>query len=316
MKAATPLAHFSLAIGALLLCTGLVHADTIYVSDYVDNTIVRFGPSGQSVFASASSGLDTPSGLAFDNSGNLYVANSYPNSILRYNSSGQASVFATWGVWQPEGMAFDRSGNLYVANWYDNTIVKFDSGGHGSVFASGLSSPTGLAFDSAGNLFVANRYAPGGTVMKFDPSGHGSVFASGLSIPSGLAVDRNDNLYVATADNFNSMLRYDPAGHESVFASNIQGNGGQVVLWGLAFNNIGYLDAIVGNMYNGTVEKFDSSGALLGGANMSWGLFIAVEPIPEPSTWAILALGAGAFLGSRWLHHRALAGAPAAAREH
>jgi DNA-binding beta-propeller fold protein YncE len=221
---------------------------------------------------------------------------------MRYNSSGQGSAFASWGVWQPEAMVFDHSGNLYVANWYDNTIVKFDSGGHGSVFASGLDSPTGLAFDSAGNLYVANRDTPG-TVVKFDPSGHGSVFASGLMIPSGIAVDRSDNVYVATGNDSNSIRRYDPTGHASVFASNI--NGGAEVLWGLTFDNSGNnLFAIVGNRFNGMIQEFDSSGHGSFFANMSDGLFIAIQPVPEPSSCVLLALAGGVFLSFRRLRHR------------
>ena len=63
---------------------------------YYNGTIERFNPSGVgSVFAS---GLNDPYGLAFDSSGSLYAVNSGENTILKYNSSGAASVFASWGV--------------------------------------------------------------------------------------------------------------------------------------------------------------------------------------------------------------------------
>ena len=37
---------------------------------------------------------------------------------------------------------------------------------------------------------------------------------------------------------------------------------------------------------------------------MSYGLFIAVEPITEPSTWALLSLAGGVFLSAGRLRHR------------
>jgi hypothetical protein len=80
-------------------------------------------------------------GLAFDNSGNLYVANQGANTIMKFDPSGHASLFASSGMNQPMGLAFDSSGDLYVVNngnLNHNTIVKFDANGNGSLFASGL----------------------------------------------------------------------------------------------------------------------------------------------------------------------------------
>lgn len=138
------------------------------------------------VFASASSGLSGPFGLAFDSAGNLYVANARNNTIEEFNSSGTGTVFASSGLDIPRGLAFDSAGNLYVSNFGNSTIEKFDSSGVGMVFAnSGLDRPWGLAFDRAGNLYVGNFN--GGTIDEFDSSGVETLFANGVFSPAALA---------------------------------------------------------------------------------------------------------------------------------
>ncbi len=135
--------------------------------------------------------MDYPFGLAFDNSGNLYVGN-YNNTILRFGTNGSMSVFATNGLDNPGGLAW-FGGNLYVANAVNNTIEKFNALGQGSVFTSTnlISFPEELAFDSSGNLYVAcNSATPGDRrILKFNQDGVGSVFASGLAGAVGIAIE-------------------------------------------------------------------------------------------------------------------------------
>ena len=85
-----------------------------------------------------------PQGMAFDSSGNLYVAEATVGEIVKYNSSGVGTVFAS-GLVQPENIAFDSSGNLYVADYGSNRIMKYGTNGIGTVFASGLAGPVGIA---------------------------------------------------------------------------------------------------------------------------------------------------------------------------
>jgi hypothetical protein len=88
-----------------------------------------------------------PYGLAFDASGNLYVANDGTNTIERFTPGGVGSLFASTGSSSPGGLAFDSSGNLY-ATLTNNTIERFTPGGVGSLFANmGLSTPTLIAIN-------------------------------------------------------------------------------------------------------------------------------------------------------------------------
>jgi len=112
--------------------------------------LIEFASSGSSaIFPNSAFGW--AGALAFDRSGNLYVANysGYrANTITRFAPDATDTVFATSGLDHPYGLAFDSSGYLYVGNYGDNTIEKFDSAGRDlGVFASlGLHGPTYMAF--------------------------------------------------------------------------------------------------------------------------------------------------------------------------
>src|SRR5208282_2453800 len=117
------------------------------------NQIYKINPQGTaSLFAST--GLDYPDALAFDAFGNLFVANELNNSIEKFDSLGNGTLFANTGPIQPAGgMAFDNNGNLYVALEGNYTIEKFNSQGSGSLFAS-VAAPYAMTFNS-GSLYVA-----------------------------------------------------------------------------------------------------------------------------------------------------------------
>lgn len=155
-KAITLLATF-----ALTGFTGtIVRAQDIFVSNQgVPGSVSEFDPSGNLV-TTFNTGLDDPTGLAFDSSGNLYVANQF-GTVAKFDSSGNLinASFVTPG--EAFDVTFDKSGDLYVSNYTSNnggTVTEYDSNGNliNVSFASGLVGTSGLAFDSSGNLFVVN----------------------------------------------------------------------------------------------------------------------------------------------------------------
>jgi len=267
------------------------YADLIYVSQPLNNTIMKFDSNSGigSVFADASAGVDTVTGLAFDSGGNLFIANSGVNDILKIDSSGHSTVFAN--VLNPYGMAFDSSGNLYVGTRTPDKIYKFDSNGNGSVFAStGLNLPGGLAFDNAGNLYVANNGS--NQITKFDMLGNSTVFATaGLNYPSGLAFDKNGNLYV-TNGNLNNIIEFDPSGSGTLFASS-----DLAAPAGLVFDSSGNLYAANDLNASPSIARFDSSGNGTYFATFSRvvdsPIFMAVAPVPvpEPGTCTMMLAG-------------------------
>ena len=147
-------------------------------------------------FATAA-GFNNPIGVAFDGDGNLYVADTYNNTIRKVTPAGEVTTFAgsgssgsddgtgtAAGFGEVMGAAFDGDGNLYVADAGNNTIRKITPAGEvttlaGSAGSSGsingigpaarFSSPRGVAVDGDGNLYVTDTY--NSKIRKVTPAG-------------------------------------------------------------------------------------------------------------------------------------------------
>jgi glucose/arabinose dehydrogenase len=78
-------------------------AGNLFEADWGSDNIYEFTTGGtQSIFAS---GLDGPTGLAFDSAGNLFEADFWSNNIYKFTSGGTRSTFAS-GLYHPYGLAF------------------------------------------------------------------------------------------------------------------------------------------------------------------------------------------------------------------
>lgn len=127
-------------------------------------------------------GLSSPVGMAYDNSGNLYVANWSSGTVLRVASDGQRSIFAK-GLSGPSGLAISANGDIYVASYNEDLVWRFTPSGEQSVFARGLATPAGLSFDAQGRLLIANRRT--NQILAAHPNGKIDVVAQGLQTPVG-----------------------------------------------------------------------------------------------------------------------------------
>jgi sugar lactone lactonase YvrE len=136
--------------------------------------------------AATSALLDTPTGVAVDASGNVYIADSH-NHRIREVSGGTITTIAGTGtsgfsgdgaaataaqLSLPSGVAVDASGNVYIADTDNdrirevsggtiNTIAgdgeEFYAGDGGAATAAALDSPTSVAVDASGNIYIADR---------------------------------------------------------------------------------------------------------------------------------------------------------------
>jgi sugar lactone lactonase YvrE len=135
--------------------------------------------------------LAYPSGLAFDERGNLHVANRNTGTIIKVTAAGSVSTLAR-GLDKPGALVFDGNGNLYVAS--RDRVSKITRDGHITTFANESERPSGLAFNATGNLIVANSTG----VRKITPSGVASVVVNDeFTSPRGLSFDDSGNLYVS-----------------------------------------------------------------------------------------------------------------------
>jgi secreted PhoX family phosphatase len=112
------------------------------VSDGGNNLVIGQADFVSSGTATTASGLDFPTGLAFDSSGNLWIGDTDNSRVLQFqppfassmNASlalGQASFTTSTaastqnGLSRPFGLTFDSSGNLGVADLANNRTLGF-----------------------------------------------------------------------------------------------------------------------------------------------------------------------------------------------
>jgi len=148
------------------------------VSDMQASKILRVGYDGsqQLLFDAASTNglLSWPDGMAYDDAGNLYVANLGNNTLIRIDPQGQATLFSDSPLLdQPAGVAIDGAGNLFVANYAASTIARFRlDTGEGELFAGvdvgKMVYPSDLKLSRQGGMLVSGR---NGRVSRIDALG-------------------------------------------------------------------------------------------------------------------------------------------------
>lgn len=141
-------------------------------------------------------GLETPTGLTFDNTGNLYVANSNSQNVTKITPNLTQTSFISSLDGIPQQIAFDNNGNLWIAgSGTTSEIKKVTSDGVATSYtASG--SPYGIAIDAFGNAYYSELNSG---IIKKIAAANGAVshFANRLYLPSGMIFDKSGNLIVA-----------------------------------------------------------------------------------------------------------------------
>jgi len=188
------------------------------------STIAGTGTAGYTDGPALSAQFSTPTALALDSTGDLYVADTGNSLIRRITSVGVVYTLPIANLNRPSGIAFDSQRNLYISDSYSHKIRKITYTGTMSVFAGDPSlykggsagyldatgttarfnNPGAIAFDSMGNLYVADY--GNHCVRKITSVGVVSTVALAataliFSDPTGIAVDSNNNIYVADANN-------------------------------------------------------------------------------------------------------------------
>lgn len=188
-------------------CITMDHSGNIYFSDNLNNLVRKVNPmdiittiSGtiDSFFCgddgpALTAELDSPMAAAFDDTGNIYIADYGNNCIRIVHPSGSISTFA---------------GDALAGPGY--------SGDGGPATSAKLNHPKGVAVDAAANVYISD--AGNSCIRVVHPSGSittyagtplspgysgdgGSATSAQIADPNGLAIDTAGNLYISDAAN-------------------------------------------------------------------------------------------------------------------
>ncbi len=184
-----------------------------------------------------------PTGVAFANSGQLFVTNRADGLACRVSRTGEIIPFAS-GLGIATGIAFDKQSTMYVGD-RSGIIYRIKSIDSTEVFARLEPSVSAyhIAFSPAGDLYVT---APGLSsydgVWRINPLGEVSNFYRGLGRPQGLAFDTDGNLYVA------ACLR----GRRGIVRISSDGESAELFVAGM--NVVGLCFSAAGDMIVATAE--------------------------------------------------------------
>jgi hypothetical protein len=136
-----------------------VYGDKLYFTHAGTN------PVGNGVIGSTMSALvgeyNSPEGLAVDSDGNLYVANTGLNNIIKVTPGPApvASVIELPGgttLNSPRGVAIDSTGQLHIADSGNNRIIRLNSNNTVTVLTTDLNNPHDISVDIDGSVYVAD----------------------------------------------------------------------------------------------------------------------------------------------------------------
>lgn len=249
-------------------------AGNIYVADSGNGVVRKVGPDGtiSTVAGIRPETSDSPSGpgnglrigfpraLAIGPSGEVYVSDSYGDTILRLDAAGTVAKFVGRGqpdLHQPGGAALDASGNVYVADRSRHRILKIDtagvavtaagsgepgnSGDGGPAVAAAFSFPSDVAVGDDGALYIADtgnsqirEVNSSGTVTTVAGTGKrgfggdgGPATRARFDSPVAVATGPGGAIYIADSGN-HRIRRIDAAGVVTTVAGN--GDSGEAEL--------------------------------------------------------------------------------------
>lgn len=206
-----------------------------------------------------SASISEPEGIAFDDTGNVYIADEGDNVIRKVNSIGIITTVA------------------------GNGLIGYTGDG-GQATQARLNAPTTIAFDKLGNMYISDTYnhvirrvTQTGIISTFAGNGFGGYAGDGgqaslasLNSPECVALDDTGNVYIADAGN-NRIRKVNTLGVISTFAgtgtNGYGGDGGPAPAAKLSYPNAVLIDTLlhlvyVSDNFNHRVRVIDQLGII------------------------------------------------------
>ncbi len=199
-----------------------------FVSEFLPTKL-----SGNQYPTSTISGLDNPEGIAFDSSGDMYVATELAINVYPPGSTSPMRTI-TGEFSSPYGLFVDAKNNIYVTA--SDIVEVFAPGATGAAtptqefdtpddMLDGLNSCLSIAADSTGKIYCANFNTS--TIVIYPAGATGATAVPTTTItdptlgavdePFGIFIDANDILYVANYGN--STVAYTSTSNALTFAA-------------------------------------------------------------------------------------------------
>ena len=199
------------------------------VADFVYGQFGSFTTNNQNCYYATlinAGSLCGPNAVTIDSAGRLWIADSYNNRVLEYDtpltSSTATRVYGQFGSFttgipnnggvsanslnHPTGVAVDSAGRLYIVDDGNHRVLEFDTP---------LSSSTANRVFGQFNSFTTNTFNNGGTS------------ANSLWHPIDVAIDSNDNVFVSDRYNYR-VLEYDAPVANDTIADRVYGQFGNL----------------------------------------------------------------------------------------
>jgi len=220
--------------------------------------------------------LHSPSGVALDSSGDVWVSDTDDNKVVEYSATGTAiggfTPSGTYALNAPTAIAVNAAGDVFVADTGDNRVVEYSGSGtelnvFGTASGSGeLSSPTGVALTASGQVLVSDT--GDNRVVEFTAAGvYSSSFNSKMGGPAGITVDASGDIWVANSGladaGPDTVMEYNSAGTwlASIGTGETSTHGGLSDPSDVALDGSGH--AFVTDPDYGWVEEFGTTGPYL-----------------------------------------------------
>ena len=279
----------------------------VYVADSYNHRIQKFNVDHTALIATfatswgttgipgtADGEFNTPSAVAVDGSGNVYVADTNNHRIQVNGGSG----FVTkWGSGSPGAgdTEFDTPSGVaasgtyvFIADSRNNRIKVYDSSSEKLVYSWGVAgsgdgefnNPVGVAADGAGYVYVADsdnnriqKFAVDSVTATFVISwGTAGTLLGQFTRPTGVAVDASNNVYVADSGNNRIQVFDSSGGFVTTWGGFGSGDGEFMLVSGVAVDGDGH--SYIADTGNSRIQEF--------------GALSSTPPSPTPSALALV----------------------------
>jgi len=196
--------------------------DRVYVVDRDAHQVLCYSPEGKLIQTIGDSArprfnapFNHPTDVAVAQSGDIYVADGYGNSVV-HRLSSKGELKKTWGGFgtgpgkfmTPHGINISADGRLFVGDRENHRVQIFDLEGNYQSELRGCYKPMAIYIDPNGTIYVTDQRP---RVTEFNQRGEiTGACKPALSMPHGITGDKDGNIYIIETRNIRDITKLEP----------------------------------------------------------------------------------------------------------